>query len=67
MTSILSSNFQLSVPKAICEAQRWKAGQELVFIPKGRGVLIIPAPELQDLAGIVKEAPKNYRDRNDRW
>ena len=35
------------------EAQHWEAGQEFVFIPKGKGVLVMPMPELDQLAGIA--------------
>jgi hypothetical protein len=35
---------------------------------KSRGVLVIPVPELDDLAGIAKGARKDgYRDRKDRY
>ena len=46
----------------------WQAGQEFVFIPKGKGVLVMPVPEFQQLAGIAKGARKDvYRDRKDRY
>ncbi len=64
----LSSKFQISIPKSVREAQHWKAGQEFVFIPKGKGVLVMPVPELKDLAGIAEGAKKTgYRDRKDRY
>ncbi len=64
----LSSKFQISIPKAVREQQQWKAGQEFVFIPKGKGVLVMPLPELEQLAGIAKGARKDdYRDRKDRY
>ncbi|MCL1961914.1 MAG: AbrB/MazE/SpoVT family DNA-binding domain-containing protein [Desulfovibrionaceae bacterium] len=67
-TATLSSKFQVSIPKAVREEQRWQAGQEFVFIPKGTGVLLIPVPELEQLAGIAKGARKDgYRDREDRY
>lgn len=63
-TATLSRRFQLSIPKAVREEQRWQAGQEFAFIPKGKGVLVMPVPELQQLAGIAKGARKDgYRDR----
>ena len=66
-TATLSSKFQISIPKAIREEARWSAGQEFVFIPKSKGVLVMPVPELSDLAGIAKGARKEgYRDRKDR-
>ncbi|CBL44178.1 transcriptional regulator, AbrB family [gamma proteobacterium HdN1] len=67
-TVTLSSKFQISVPKSVREEQRWEAGQEFVFIPKGKGVLIMPVPELEQLAGIAKGArTDDYRDREDRY
>ncbi len=67
-TATLSSKYQISIPKAVREEQRWQAGQELMFIPKGQGVLVIPVPELSQLAGIAKGARKDgYRDRKDRY
>lgn len=69
MTAIttLSSKYQISVPKSIREALHWEAGQEFVFIPKGQGVLLMPVPEFEQLAGIAKgKKLGEYRDRQDR-
>lgn len=67
-TATLSAKFQISIPKAVREEQHWKAGQEFVFIPKGKGVLVMPVPELDQLAGIALGASKEgYRDREDRY
>jgi AbrB family looped-hinge helix DNA binding protein len=67
-TATLSSKFQISIPKAVREERHWQAGQEFVFIPKGTGVLMMPVPELEDLAGLAKGADtKGYRDREDRY
>lgn len=64
----LSSKFQISIPKSVRETQEWRPGQELVFIPKGKGVLLVPVPGLDDLRGIARGAnTENYRDRNDRY
>lgn len=64
----LSSKYQISIPKTIREEQHWKAGQEFVFIPKGNGVLVMPVPELKQLAGLAKGAKATgYRDRKDRY
>lgn len=63
----LSSKFQISIPKAVREQQHWKAGQEFVFVPKGKGVLVMPVPEWNALAGIARGAStRGYRDRTDR-
>ena len=67
-TATLSAKFQISIPKAVRTARRWAAGQQFVFIPKGTGVLLVPAPAAADLAGIAKGAnPNGYRDRSDRF
>jgi AbrB family looped-hinge helix DNA binding protein len=66
-TATLSSKFQISIPKAVRDELHWEAGQEFVFIPKDKGVLVMPVPELAELAGIAKGARKDgYRDRKDR-
>ncbi|MRD47941.1 AbrB/MazE/SpoVT family DNA-binding domain-containing protein [Caenimonas koreensis] len=66
-TATLSSKFQISIPKQVRDEQHWQAGQEFVFVPKGKGVLVMPVPALQDLAGIARGARKDgYRDRKDR-
>ncbi len=58
----------MGVPKAIREDLHWKAGQEFVFIPKGKGMLLMPVSDLEQLAGIAKGAGTgNYRDREDRF
>lgn len=67
-TATLSSKFQISIPKAVREQQQWQAGQTFVFIPKGKGVLIMPVPERHSLQGLARGAnPENYRDRQDRY
>ncbi|CAN7613247.1 AbrB/MazE/SpoVT family DNA-binding domain-containing protein [Acidovorax sp. LjRoot118] len=68
VTATLSSKFQISIPKAVRDEQHWHAGQEFVFIPKGKGVLVMPVPELGQLAGIAKGANTDgYREREDRY
>jgi AbrB family looped-hinge helix DNA binding protein len=67
VTARLSSKFQISLPKAVRTALDWQAGQEFAFIPKGKGVLLVPVPKPEDLAGLARGAnPNGYRNRNDR-
>lgn len=67
-SATLSSKYQISIPKAVHEQHHWEAGQEFVFIPKGKGVLVMPVPELKQLAGLAKGARRSdYRDRKDRF
>ena len=64
----LSSKFQVSVPKAVRERAGWKAGQKLVFLPKGNGLLLVPVPSRDALAGSLAGAdPEKVRDRDDRF
>ena len=66
-TAKLSAKFQISIPKAVRTARHWQAGQEFAFIPKGTGVLLMPVPTPQELAGLARGArAKDYRDRTDR-
>ncbi len=66
-TATLSSEFQISIPKSVRSARHWKAGQIFAFIPKGTGVLLVPVPDRDALAGLARgAAPYNYRDRSDR-
>lgn len=63
----LSTKFQISIPKDVRDHLDWKAGQKLTFIPKGKGVMLVPVPSLEDLRGMVREADTNdIRDRLDR-
>ena len=63
-TAKLSTKFQISIPKAVRGAQEWQPGQQFAFIPKGAGVMLVPVPDREDLAGMARGArPENYRDR----
>lgn len=64
----LSSKYQISIPKSVREEQQWQSGQQFVFIPKGKGILVMPVPSLEQLKGIAAGADStDYRDRNDRF
>ncbi|MGJ0506199.1 MAG: AbrB/MazE/SpoVT family DNA-binding domain-containing protein [Methylocystis sp.] len=64
----LSAKFQISIPKGVRESRNWKAGQRFAFIPKSAGLLLVPVPERDQLAGIAKGASaEGYRDRKDRF
>ncbi len=64
----LSTKFQISIPKTVRELNHWRAGQEFAFLPKGRGVLVMPVVELEDLIGLARGAETGeYRDREDRF
>jgi AbrB family looped-hinge helix DNA binding protein len=67
-TATLSSKYQISIPKSVREEQHWQAGQQFVFIPKGKGMLVMPVPSFDELRGIAVGADlTDFRDRNDRF
>jgi bifunctional DNA-binding transcriptional regulator/antitoxin component of YhaV-PrlF toxin-antitoxin module len=66
-TATLSAGLRISVPKTIRTARDWQAGQVFAFIPKGEGMLLVPVPKREELAGLARGArPRDYRDRADR-
>ena len=66
-TAKLSAKFQISIPKSVRAARHWSAGQVFAFIPKGEGMLLVPVPEVGDLAGLAVGAQAtDYRDRTSR-
>ncbi len=67
-TATLSAKFQISIPKSVRADRNWKAGQVFAFIPKESGLLLVPVPRVEELAGIAKGASTDgYRDRDDRF
>jgi hypothetical protein len=45
-----------------------RPGQRIAFFERAGGVLLVPIPNREELAGFAKGAnPKEYRDRNDRY
>jgi hypothetical protein len=67
-TAKLSKEFHIAIPRAVCEAQGWQAGQVLGLIPKGKCVLLTPVPHRDALTGIAEgSVVEDYRDRGDRY
>lgn len=61
----LSHDFQLRIPASVRDAQNWKPGQKFAVLPKGKGILLMPVPEIEDLRGIAAGADTDgYRDRS---
>jgi AbrB family looped-hinge helix DNA binding protein len=68
----LSSEGQVTIPKALRAAHDWKAGQELIAIDVGDGILLKPKkpfPEttLSEVAGCLKYSgqPKSLDELED--
>lgn len=55
----LSNSGQATIPKALRDAHRWEAGQELIAIDMGDGILLKPKKpfqetSLENVAGCLK-------------
>lgn len=67
-TAKLTAKFQVSIPRSVRSARQWQPGQLFAFVPKGDGVLLVPVPKREELAGLARGAnPQGYRDRADRF
>ena len=67
-TATLTKRFKITVPKSVREAQNLEDGQEFVFILKGAGVLMLPVPALEQIAGIAEGARStDIRERENRY
>ena len=66
-TAVLSSKFQISIPKDVREAMHLKAGQRIAFLRIGATLKLVPVPDVDDLFGIARGADTgHYRDRSTR-
>lgn len=67
-TATVSSKFQVSIPKEVRDRMALRPGQKVAFIAKIEGVLMVPVPTREEIAGMARGAnPEGYRDRNDRY
>ncbi len=71
-TTRLSSKGQVIIPKTIRDTHNWLAGQELIAIDTGDGVLLkpkqpFPETKLEDVAGHLQYEgkPKTVDEMND--
>jgi len=54
MTSVtLSPKYQVVIPKPVRDQLRWRPGQKLSVIAKGRSVYIVPVRPLDELEGFA--------------
>ncbi|MGY8526760.1 AbrB/MazE/SpoVT family DNA-binding domain-containing protein [Paracidovorax citrulli] len=68
VSTTLSSDFRISIPKALREERQWRAGQKFVLRRHGAGVLLMPVTELHQVSGVARDARKGHDgDRQDRY
>ena len=68
VASTISSKYQVSILKSVCERVCWRPGQKIAFIARADGVLMVPILEQDALAAVARGAnTEGYRDQNDRF
>jgi AbrB family looped-hinge helix DNA binding protein len=66
-TGIISSKYQICIPKKIREELHIKAGEQFIFIVQGNTLQLVPKRDLESMRGIMAGANKeDVRDRQDR-
>jgi AbrB family looped-hinge helix DNA binding protein len=67
-TATVSSKYQIAIPREVRDRMGLRPGQKVAFIATIDGVMMVPVPERDEMAGIARGAnPEGYRDRNDRF
>jgi hypothetical protein len=63
-SATLSSEFNVTLPRELCERRSWKPGQQFALLPKAGGLLMIPVPTVDAIRGIAAGASvQDYRER----
>jgi AbrB family looped-hinge helix DNA binding protein len=63
----LSEQYQIPIPKEICDSLHLKAGQKFSIVFKDNLISLVPKPAIQDFRGILKGAnTDDVRDRSER-
>ena len=66
--AVVSTKFQIVIPKEIRERLDLKPGQQVALIDRGGYVALVPQRPISELRGIAKGAPTDdYRDETDRF
>jgi AbrB family looped-hinge helix DNA binding protein len=66
-SAVLSSKFQICIPKELRDELHIEAGQTFIFIPHGNSIQLVPKRSIKDVKGIMAGAnSSNIRDRRDR-
>ena len=62
-STVVSSKYQIVIPKEARERIPLRPGQKLAVIVRGKSITLVPVPELEDLVGILRgKAIGEYRD-----
>lgn len=67
-TVVLSSKFQIVIPKSIRNGLNWKAGERIVLVEKGNSVELVRIGSIKNARGIAKGVSlDNLREDNERF
>ena len=62
-TTTLSNNYQLTIPKAVCEVLDLDVGQRFTIVIKGKAIELVPVRSIEKMRGIFKGSnPDGYRE-----
>ena len=69
LRATLSSKFQLSIPKSMCDDLQLQVGQQFTILARGNIIELIPVRSVQETRGILSSCEyqntQEYRDRQD--
>ena len=66
ISTVVSSKYQVVIPKEARERVHLRPGQKLSVIVRGKSITLVPVPELEELIGMLKgEDIGEYRDEDD--
>ena len=64
----ISPKFQIVIPKLVRDRLRFKPGQKLGVLVKGKTVSLVPLRPIEELEGIAEGASmEGYREEDDRY
>ena len=65
-TSVVSSKFQVVIPRKIREQFNIRPGQKIMFIPYNKSLRMVVVPSIEEAYGMLKGMnTDNYREEED--
>ena len=66
--ALISSKYQIVIPKEVRKKYGFKPGQRITFVPAGSVIRLVPERPFESLKGFIRNADllEGYRDKSDR-
>ena len=66
--ALISSKYQIVIPKEVRRRYGLKPGQRITFVPTGSVIRLVPERPFESLKGIIKDVDllDGYRDKSDK-